>query len=196
MTFHVLTPAEFDRETWASCGPTALAALLHRPLAEIRHAFPHQREGRTWTNFQHMQAALRTLEIHVASAWSAPSLSMPAPWPTRGLVIVQFNGSWDVMPVNHPAQLQRTHWIAVSPLLDVGGKPVEPAVPMVFDVNLVDGFDDRTMLISCGWTTRQAWETVVAPLLAKDHGKKATGQRWIRAAIEIPNEIPLSGGPS
>jgi hypothetical protein len=176
VTARVLTVEELDANPWASCGPASLAALVGRSLAEIRHAFPRQREGRTWTNAEQMLAAVHDL----AGAWQlTPPATTVIPlfdgtertvpahaWPRHGLVLIQWRGSWDAMPVSHPAQLQRTHWIATDG-------------PSVFDVNLV-GED----WAPGGWYPRAAWERVVVPVLTAPH-KKATGEWWVRAGIEV-----------
>lgn len=193
---HVLTLAELDRETWASCGPASLAALLRRPLAEIRHAFPSHTAEKTWTNLAMMDRALARLGVKrehtlddIAAQLFAHGAERPKAWPRRGLVIIQFRGSWDAMPVNHPAQLQRTHWIAISPMQNPDG-----AATLVFGRELSFAFDvnmlvDRTVPTSCGWTTRETWERRFAPDLARAaHGKRATGAWWVRAGIEVADD--------
>lgn len=175
-----ITEADIDANPWASCGPCALAAVLGRPLASIRDAFPAQREGRTWTNAAHMLAAVRAVS-DFGAAWNAPTVGHHAPWPRRGVVLIQFNGSWDAMPIGHPAQLQRSHWIAT-----IGkGEPVGAQwarEDLVWDVNQVG----CSALAAVGWwTTRAEWERVEVPLLAEDFGKKATGKWWPRASIEV-----------
>ncbi len=95
-------------------------------------------------------------------------------WPSRGLVLVQFRGSWDTLPVNHPAQLQRSHWVAVQEHRRFG--------PFVFDINSVGG------MVSCmgpGWDPYAAWAGVMVPQLAESFGRKATGEWWVRAGIAI-----------
>jgi hypothetical protein len=173
----LMTLAELHANPWASCGSAALAGLLGRPLADIRHAFPNQQEGRTWTNLSQMEKALGALGIRYARAVSADASLFPVNWPLRGLVLIQFRGSWDAMPIGHPAQLQRTHWIAARPL--AAGR-----LPFCFDVNVV-GSEWPT---AHGWTPRSVWEGDVAPWLAAGYGKKATGAWWVRAGIEV--EVP------
>ena len=172
---HLLTVVELDANPWASCGPAALAALLGRSLADIRHAFPRQTEASTWTNLAMMGRALAALGARHSATGTAPDLEHPAKlWPRHGLVLIQFCGSWSQMPVSHPAQLQRSHWIAV---MNARGASLSYE-PAVFDINLVAAGHS-------GWVTREGWDRTVAPQLAEHFGKKATGQWWVRAGIEV-----------
>jgi hypothetical protein len=122
VTDHHLTAAELAANPWASCGPASLAALLGRPLGELRHAFPHQNEGSTWTTLAMMERALARLSVKYER--TVPDVEVVSvggyaanarKWPRHGLVVVQFVGSWSSMPFSHPAQLARTHFIAVKP---------------------------------------------------------------------------------
>jgi hypothetical protein len=168
-----LSLKELEATPWASCGPAALAALLERPLASIRDAFPNNTATRTWTTLQMMDRALAALGVrHSATPW-ALSLESAKQWPRRGVVLIQFRGGWDAMPVDHAAQLQRSHWIAVKPRGEQSA---------VFDVNAVEG----SGILSWGWwQPRKDWERVCAPALAAGFGKKATGAWWVRAGFEI-----------
>jgi hypothetical protein len=182
----VITPADLTACPWASCGPAALAALLDVPLASLREVFSAQREGRTWTNQAAMLGALDRLRkrwyMTPATAPDAPERA----WPNHGLVLVQFRGSWDAMSINHPAQLQRSHWIATARAGSrVGGLYL--TVPAVFDINQVE-----ECASSGGYAFGAVWERVTAPMLARGFGKKATGAWWIRAGIEVAPRIEAS----
>lgn len=183
MTRAVLTPAELEANAWASCGPAAVAALLGRPLAEVRPAFPDQREGKTWTNLSMMFAALARLMLRVkaTSVDVAAHEGLPAKtWPLRGLVLVQLRGRWDAMPVNHPAQLSHTHWIAVAP----AGHPIGDGwttAPAAFDVNLVGA---PKLEKQHGWTALEAWKGALPEMLARQI-RGASGGWWVRAGIEV-----------
>lgn len=191
MTYCV-TEAELDAARWASCGPTALAALLGRPLAELRPHFPLQREKRTWTNLVQMKRAINSLGVlglSIADTSTAGlvegvgiSLTYARAWPRRGLAIVQFRGSWDRMPVHHAAQLTRSHWVACLPAGEPFGAGRTLRVDAVFDVNAVGV---ACLMKANYWQSRSAWERVMAPMVAEDFGKRATGQWWIRAGIEV-----------
>lgn len=183
---HILTDAELDANLWASCGPAALAGLLGRPLAELRHAFPAQTAKRTWTNLNQMLLALRALSLSVTPTPLAeePSSGLPPArtWPRRGLLLVQFRGTWDAMPTSHPAQLQRSHWIAVAPAGHRVGAGALPG-PSVFDVNAIGV---EFLQPFAWWQPRvMGWEKIMAPLLAEGFGKKASGAWWVRAGLEV-----------
>ena len=169
MTRHLLTIAELDASPWASCGPASLAALLGRPLVELRDAFPAQRPGRTWTNFDQMLAAARPA-AHPVLGWEDGNGS----WPRLGLALVQFRGPWEAPGLPRAASLRRTHWVAVTPLLDGAGRPV--GGPMVFDVNALD--------MNYGWAPRSWWEAHIIPEVASGL-RGATGAWWVRAGIEV-----------
>jgi hypothetical protein len=172
---HRLSDEEIDRERWATCGPTALAGLLQRSLADVRPGFPEHTEERTWTNFSQMKRALTVLgafwrETRIVN----PEAHPPArAWPTRGLVIVQICGSWDALPIHHAAQLRRTHWIAVRPTR---------RGPAVFDGNAVG---EAALAASAWWQGRSRWEREMLPRLVENCGKTATGAWWVRAALEV-----------
>lgn len=170
-----LTLAELTASPWASCGPASLATLLGRPLADIRHAFPNQRDGKTWTNLRMMQQAIAILR-HEEATETSGNCDAPVPWATRGLALISFRGSWDVMGPSHPASLQRTHWIAVKP------HPTLTACPLVFDINTID----YAPPMSLGWwDPLEVWEALIVPQLVASYGKRATGKWWTRAFVDV-----------
>lgn len=201
MSRHVLTLEELSRERWATCGPASLAALLGRPLAEIRGAFPRQTPERTWTNQQDMVEAFRRLGLLVFSTGASGEAHPPEAtggtsgaiwpiqrWPVCGLAMVQFRGGWEKAGAPLAAALEHTHWVAVQPALNV-----EPATPAVFDVNQVG--DDYFGLT--GWTFRSSWEQRTVPMLAASYGlqrdkrtPRAMGAFWVRAGFEV--ELPAT----
>jgi hypothetical protein len=174
-----LVPADLDANPWASCGPTALAAVLHLPLADVRAAFPNQRPGRTWTNLLHMRAAIETLGMRWTATPTDLEAVVPAgahqvgtvrQWPRCGVVQVFFRGPWERPGVPAGAALQRSHWIGVS---STDGK-----LHTVFDVNTLD---DN---INHGWSSRSYWEKfTLARILEACRG--ANGLWWTRAGIEV-----------
>ncbi len=170
-----MTLAELRANPWASCGPAALAALLDLPLRDIRHAFPAQTPEKTWTNLRHMRSAIAILRMEDTTE-TASDVQWDVEWPLRGLAMIQFRGSWDSLPVNHPAQLQRSHWIAVKP------HPKLVGVPLVFDINAID--EGPPMSIGW-WQPLEVWDAMIRPELARSYGKKATGQWWTRASLEV-----------
>lgn len=207
---HVLTPDELDSAPWASSGPIALAALLRRPLAEIRSAFPAQMPGRTWTNLRQMHRALDHLRLryHATQEERAPlptATGWPAKaWPRRGLVLVQWRGPWEAPERRLADSLRHTQWIAVEPTKPWLEEPYPDPAALVFDANAVGLLDQsdydaaatapgrtlvrRPTVTLGGWWSRWLWEHAMAPALAKEH-TKATGAWWVRAGIEV-----LDGG--
>lgn len=195
---HALTFEEMEREMWAACGQAALAALLSRPLAEIRHAVPNR--PRPWMNLQDMQRALDVLGFRwQASSGPAYDATQDAPgtvgalpnlcakaWPRCGLVLVQFRGPWEAPHRELRESLRRTHWIAVAPPGHPVGRANQTADlwltrPAVFDVNLLamEGLEEQH-----GWTSREQWENAGAEMVAEEI-RGATGSWWVRAGIEI-----------
>lgn len=181
----LLTMADLDASPWASCGPASLAALLQRPLPELRHAFPRATPSCTWTNLERMRYALNSLgaiglsfeETLLVGAVEGVRDALARAWPRRGLAIVQFRGSWDAMPVNHPAQLQRSHWVACVPVGTRFGDQ-ELTTDAIFDINAVESGLG-------GWLAREEWLSGMVAYLVEGFGKKATGEWWLRAALEV-----------
>lgn len=103
---------EAASDSWgANCGPSAIAAILNRSLAETRPLL-NDFEQRGYMNITHVQNALRTAAV--------PFRSRLKVRPVCGLVFIQWGGH-EKKPAY--AQYRFTHWIAV--LRD-----------QVFDVNL------------------------------------------------------------
>lgn len=178
MSGHLLTAPELEASPWAVCGQSALAAVLHRPLADVRSACP---EGRTWMSGMDMRAALTALGISFTTTQldlenRGDTRTPPAKWPTRGLAWLQFRGPWELPGVPRVASLRNSHWVGVTPL--EGSK--DP-VRMIFDVNTLAAG------LNYGWLPQSFWERrTLAPLIAAH--KRATGQWYVRAGIEI--EVP------
>ena len=166
---HVLSFAELEQDPWASCGPACLAALLGWPIRALHVGFPEQTEKRPYTTLRHMQAALDKLGFRGLWKLTPPSnkgeRTGPHGRPSHGVALLQFTGSWSSMPTCHPAQLQRTHWIAMRGA---------PGACEVWDVNALE------------WQPKRAWEKRVVPVLVEHYGKSATGDWYVRAGIEVP----------
>lgn len=165
---HLLSLDELDANPWATCGPATVAALLHRPLAAIRDAFPLQRPGRTWTNARQMKAALDHLGVRWAARpyASADTTTAHRLWPEgHGVVLIQFEGPWS----SYRVAMQHTHFIGVSPV----GTPAER---WVFDVNAVD--------FNGGFMPFAMWEQRVVPMLVQDH-RRRTGGWWVRESFGL-----------
>lgn len=107
-------PKDIDRaiEEWnANCGPTALAAILDRTLADTR-PLVNGFDQRGYMNIGHVLAALTNAKVSFKARLKRR--------PGYGLIFVQWGGHED-KPIR--AQYRFTHWIAVD-----GNR--------VFDVNL------------------------------------------------------------
>lgn len=96
--------AEAYDEWKANCGPAALAALVGRPLAQVREAFPDF-PAKPWANPTHMRAALTRLD------WSHRYCDG---WPERGLAFIQWEGPWLDPGVPVGAAYRHTHWVAAA----------------------------------------------------------------------------------
>lgn len=180
---HVLTEAELDAAgVHGSCGPASLAAVLGKSIADVRGAF-QRGERQAWTNVKMMKGALDAMGVRwtetvprcIPRPDGAPSF--PAwSWPETGLALIQFQGPWDSMHADHPAQLERSHWIACGRFI---AKPDLVSMLFVFEVNMVGSKSCPT-----GWVPRTIWESTTAPLLAEGY-RRANGRYWVRAAYEV-----------
>ena len=163
---HVLVLSDVERAPWATCGPCSLAALLGRSLESLRSCFPQQTEARAVVYARDMRRALdaagligkwrltATAKGRVVLAATMDSVEViPRQAPGHGLAIIQFCGSWSKMREFHPAQLQRSHWIAVRGPLDD---------PYVWDVNALR------------WLPEKQWCREIMPALVESYGKRAT----------------------
>lgn len=180
--------SDLDMESWATCGPVSLAALLEVPVSAVRDAFPAQRNGRSWTNLTQMRAAIRAmgrtcqdtpngpLNLHVVgeTRTPAPVGCRVRRLPRHGLAWIFWRGPWDDPAVPFGAKAQRSHWIAtrLGAFGDASGR--------VFDINLVG---TRGACLS-GWTSFDLWATQIAPALADAH-RRATGAWWCYAGLEV-----------
>lgn len=149
-------PPDIDAssEAWgANCGPCSLAALLGKPVSEVRALFVDF-DRKRYVNPTQMKAALALA--------TAKFTAIGPRWPGRGLVFVQFRGSWDSQSVF--VQYRHTHWITVNG-------------PAVFDVN------------AGHWVSRSDWEDpengVAAWIASNTPG--ATGPWFVRSGIEVPS---------
>ena len=157
----LLTVADLDANEWAACGQAAVAALLRRDLASVRHAFPAHR----WCNLSQMREALDALN----TVWrNGPIGAWPPP---RGLALIEFLGPWSEPWIHVAAKLKRTHWIAVDQ------RQGDHAV--IFDVNVVGANANG------GWIAESDWRAEVVPYLLKSY-PKASGAWRIRNVLEVP----------
>lgn len=165
-----LADLEGANDAWGcNCGPGALAAICGLTLDEVRPHFGPNWPG--YTNPTAMFAALRSL-WRAGSIIAITHLMRPdgsCPWPGWGLCRIQWEGPWTRPGVPMRARYRYTHWVGVAtdPRRGVG----------IFDINVLAN--------GSGWCSLEDWSTHVAPVLAKDHDRRATGSWHITHAIEV-----------
>jgi hypothetical protein len=138
-----------------TCGPAALAAVMHRPAMDVRRWLA------TYSGYMTPTMMEAALTISLADWSPCQFRGRVADWPTYGLCWIQFAGPWELPGVPAAAAYKHTHWIGYA---HVNGA-------MVFDVN--DGV----------WKTRLVWElTTLKELLA--HHKRSTDW-YVRRAYEV-----------
>lgn len=159
-----LSDLERAHDEWsANCGPGALAAICGLTLDEVRHTFEANGfDTKHYTNPTMMFGVLRKIGVR----WILMSTQE---WPRWGLCRIQWEGPWTQPGVPIRARYRYTHWVgaATDPGRGVG----------IFDINVLSN--------GSGWCSLDDWSTHVAPVLAKDHDKRATGGWHITHAIEV-----------
>jgi hypothetical protein len=157
--FYCPPDVDEQHELWgANCGPTALAALLGRPVAAVRSIVEQVQGGRFlgYMNATHLENAVRAAGL--AAIRTNNGLRGRVIWPERrGLVVLQIDGPWCEMGVNPRARFRYTHTVASSH----GGA-------MIYDGNA-----DK-------WRRRENWEREVMAFLVQDQ-KRATG--WYTSSV-------------
>lgn len=137
-------------DTWgASCGAASLAALLGRPVMDVRNLF---RRYPGWVTPTAMGEAV----LLAGRTWSSIYTTC---LPKHGLAWVQFEGPWEKPGVPPGAAYRHTHWIAADQSHGV----------MVYDCNAGwiapeewrDSVLPELMAMHrrcTGWRIRKAWE--------------------------------------
>lgn len=150
----------------ANCGPCTLAAIIQRPVMQVRDLFPDF-SNRRYVNPTHMKEALRLAGVRFSNRFGADKR------PRYGLAFIQWRGPWDERSVAE--QYRHTHWIGVAAGVHT---PTGKNLEVVYDVN------------AGHWVSRADWEDVdkgVAAWIVK-HTKGATGAWFIRTGIEVRPE--------
>lgn len=184
MRVDLYTPPDLDEaaDTWeANCAPGAVAALLGRPLADVRRGFPWFPE-RPWTSPTQLTDAVCSLLPRAGGNWTTygPAYRGQSPveqfklLPRKGLVVVQFDGPWCDL-ANKRAAYRYTH-VAASRHTGLG--------PYVYDVNA--GSDAAPG----GWVNVWAWAGVLEEL--RETYKRSTGW-FVRGVLELDG-VDLSAG--
>lgn len=183
-------PLDVDEaaDAWGvNCGPSAVAAILGKNLADVRHAFPWF-PTRPWCSPTQLGQALATLGVE--SHWTTlgmnrgPIDEQRARFPAQGLVVIQIDGPWCDL-ANKAAAYRYTHTVSSQRVGDV---------VMVYDIN--DAPDSR----SGGWLPFSMWDQRVMRELVK-YQRRATGW-FVRSVFELPRPllvlptIPALAGPA
>lgn len=151
-------------EAWkASCGPAALAAVLQRPLAQVRPLLAGY-DQRGSMNPTHMQRALNG-----ARCWWQP-LRRGADGPSYGLAFVQWLGPWCNEGVPVAVAYRYTHWVGVAFCHDTG--------LMLYDINASSAAREDGAWVPWTW-----WHEEVRPLITETL-TGATGGSYIRWSCE------------
>lgn len=161
---------ELANDTWgANCGPASLAAALEITLDDVRprlDGFEHRRH----MNVPQMKVAAGAFGVRMHQAyWRGAKPAgeydpVNAYWPTHGLVLVQWTGSWCKPGVPAGAAAARRHWMASR---------IVAGTAWIYDGNGSDWMTlDRwvaeicPLLIECvkgcdGWYVSYAWELIL-----------------------------------
>lgn len=140
MTVSTRAEIELAAATWgANCGPAALAALLDRPIDDVRGAVSPEATAldplpafQGYMGVCDMRLAMRRLGLTwTASGATAQGLGIPRP-PAPTIVLVQWGGPWRNVP---RAAATHRHWVVRH-------------LDRVYDVNF-------------GWVSRSEWDDAI-----------------------------------
>lgn len=156
-------PPDVDEqhELWsANCGPTALAALLGRSVADVRPLVETVQGGR-FLGYMHAGHLLSALKYEGLRPSRREVIRKQREWPQgRGLVVIQIDGPWCNEGVNQKAAYRYTHTVASA----FAGK-------VIYDGN------------AARWCSREWWEENVMTMLVQDE-RRATGW-YTRTILEV-----------
>jgi hypothetical protein len=176
MNIIVYEPSDVDEqhEEWgANCGPTAIAALTHREVKDVRGLVEHVANGERakkkglnglwlgYMNAGHLTTALSELGHSPKRSDFKPS---EWKWPKKGLAMVQIEGPWCYPPAKPAARFRYTHTVAV---VDAGGD----IGVLVYDGNVGE------------WAWEKWWaEKIMGWLVGEE--KRATGW-YVTTTLEV-----------
>lgn len=134
----------------AMCGHGAFAAAVGISVREACVFFPKLKAGITWVNIPDMEAALCGLrrsrqDLRPAIEWSCRVAEGQLPQSDRGLLAIQWEGSWMSQGAPPAARCCKRHWAAFRRDPHHG--------PMIWDVNWsgswqpLEDWDDKLSLI-------------------------------------------------
>ncbi len=169
------TQADSNRayDEWGcNCGPTAFAAILGLTLDEVRPIFARAGfDAKRYTNPTMMIDVLRASGCGYSITQGA-KLSAD-PWPTWGLVRIQWHGPWMDPGVPIRARYRHTHWVGAA------RRAVDRT--MTADVGI---YDCNAMANGTGWAPLAAWRDILVPHLTDGH-KRADGKWSVTHVIEV-----------
>lgn len=153
-------------DTWgANCGPCALAAVLQRPVDQLRPWLTGF-ETRRYMSPTHLSQALDA--ARAPHRRLLPSLITP---PAYGLYFVQWEGPWLAPGVPVAAAYRYTHTVGVAVCEEYG--------LMLYDVNACN-----TTSAQGAWVPYEWWAEEVAPRITETI-KRADGKYYIRWACQV-----------
>lgn len=159
---NILPDCEAAADAWnANCGPMSLAAVLGLPTVEA--ARPLVQPFRGFMSPTHMVQALER-GFGLMERWANLGHQPADPWPSLGLVRIQWEGSWLDPGVDKRAAYRYTHWVGVR-----RGLPEDDDRGGAYD-------DDTIFIYDCtpnAWLPLDVWadwNQVIWP-------KRATGWR-------------------
>lgn len=166
-------PVKWDREylrtcDWdPNCGPGALAGILELSLDDVRsHMGDFEEKG--YTNVGTMRNALKSLGVPFENRKNSDFV----PWPSRGIIRVQWGGPWMDEKAHWTEKLWHSHWISCIN----ESKPGEDLEIWVCDINCT---------ILGGWVSYEQWALAVVPWLLENLEQKSDGTWFITHVIEI-----------
>lgn len=164
-----LEEAQKASEEWNfNCGPAALCAVLGMTPAELRpHLIDFEKKG--YTNPSLMFAVLNNLKVDYRKIYRSDQSHSGGlnPYPTFGLVRIQWGGPWTKPGVPMRVRYRQTHWVASR------GKSYDLEI---FDVNA---------MCKGGWLSFTEWSTELVPWLIKEAVLKADGTWWPTHGISV-----------
>lgn len=158
-------------EWGCNCGPTAFAAILGLTLDEVRPIFGAA--GFVEKRYTNPTMMLDVLRASGREWKSNPCIDSFDPWPTWGLVRIQWEGPWTQPGVPIRARYRHTHWVGAA------RRSVDES--MNSDVGV---YDCNAMANGTGWVSLADWSRIVAPFITESI-KRANGKWHVTHAIEV-----------
>lgn len=157
----LFAPPDVDEQhrIWrANCGPASVAAVLHKPIADVRRLIEAAQGGR-FAGYMHAGHLVDVLRMsHLGPVQRKIDQRGVRDWPVGlGLAVLQIDGPWCDPHVPYKARFAYTHIVASS-----GGGDV------IYDVN------------AGAWLARGVWDSEVMVELVRDT-KRATG--WHTSSV-------------